>query len=838
VKTRLLLLLAVFVILIIFWAADGNPSAAQGPVPTKTPTPTAGQYAPDQSLPDDIMPPIGIDQQHGIGPIVPAEAHKVIPIVFVPNDLTPNPLAVQFIDKQMQLIQRWYAEQLRGRTFDLEPARIVMGTHPLSHYYGDCYPPRSSCGWGYNLWGNIFADLPGLGYAWQSNHIHGVFLQNDGVGAPALGGGNQFLVGVDTDNVTLIEDCWYPGCASSINKGGAAHELGHAFGLPHTVDDPEGSPSKSLMNYGFYGFPRATLVNTSANPERDILNASPFFWNELHLADGGFEDCLLFWTVTAGMPWCATSSQRSGLSALQLVPGGTSSEVGQDVPVGAGETYDFSGWINIAAQTGNFNLQISVVALSSTGEELATFVGASYATTTIDWERFATSMTMPSGATQARIEIIGQDLGATVYIDDLDFRLAHDPPPTPLPVFYHDRDAVPNQRPTLRWGDVTLATSFRVQACVDRSFSSLAVDATTPSPFYAVPGNLAYDTRYYWRVKASNGAGESGWSPTWSLIPRTASDYYNDEFESGTLDGAWLWVREDPIRWGFGGPLNRRGYGYLSITMQSGDLLNGNNVRNILLRNAPPGDMEISTKVDFWGEATSENDYQAGLLVYQDDQNYVKLARRIGGSDEIEVLAEVNGVLAYQYSTPIASPVPLRLARAGNTISAYYSSDGIVWRRLGEPVVVDWPAPRIGLTAYSALDISPVTAYFDWFRVTPRCYGIVTNIQPPAAGAVASSSGGCNGSTGYDLSAPAVLTATANPSYVFGSWSGDVAGTDNPITLIMNGDKTVTANFSPVGHPIFLPIVIKPVADLLPNGSFEDGSYSPGAAPTGWTRDE
>jgi regulation of enolase protein 1 (concanavalin A-like superfamily) len=242
--------------------------------------------------------------------------------------------------------------------------------------------------------------------------------------------------------------------------------------------------------------------------------------------------------------------------------------------------------------------------------------------------------------------------------------------------------------------------------------------------------------------------------------------------------------------------------------------LSGDNVKNILLRNSPPGDFEISTKVDFWGESTDATYQHGGLLFYQDDQNYVKLVRIVGGYNKIEMLAEVNGSLASQYSTPIASPVPLRLARTGNTLSAYYSSDGIFWRRLGEPVLVEWPDPRIGLTASSTLDVPQTTAYFDWFRVTSRCYGIAVNVQPPSGGTVASSPGDCNGGTGYELNTQAVLTATANPAYRFSSWSGDATSTDNPVDVIMNSDKTVTASFSPVGHQVFLPIVVKPVVNL------------------------
>jgi hypothetical protein len=41
----------------------------------------------------------------------------------------------------------------------------------------------------------------------------------------------------------------------------------------------------------------------------------------------------------------------------------------------------------------------------------------------------------------------------------------------------------------------------------------------------------------------------------------------------------------------------------------------------------------------------------------------------------------------------------------------------------------------------------------------------------------------------------ATLTATPSVGYLFGSWSGDATGSTNPLTILMDSDKTVGANF-------------------------------------------
>jgi len=51
------------------------------------------------------------------------------------------------------------------------------------------------------------------------------------------------------------------------------------------------------------------------------------------------------------------------------------------------------------------------------------------------------------------------------------------------------------------------------------------------------------------------------------------------------------------------------------------------------------------------------------------------------------------------------------------------------------------------------------------------------------------------GSHSYNSGTTVTVTATADGGYRFGNWSGDVSSTDNPVEIIMDGDKTITANF-------------------------------------------
>jgi uncharacterized repeat protein (TIGR02543 family) len=49
---------------------------------------------------------------------------------------------------------------------------------------------------------------------------------------------------------------------------------------------------------------------------------------------------------------------------------------------------------------------------------------------------------------------------------------------------------------------------------------------------------------------------------------------------------------------------------------------------------------------------------------------------------------------------------------------------------------------------------------------------------------------------GYSYGTTVMLTASPSLEYHFESWSGDASGSTNPLPLVMNGDKTVIANFA------------------------------------------
>ena len=92
---------------------------------------------------------------------------------------------------------------------------------------------------------------------------------------------------------------------------------------------------------------------------------------------------------------------------------------------------------------------------------------------------------------------------------------------------------------------------------------------------------------------------------------------------------------------------------------------------------------------------------------------------------------------------------------------------------------------------------------------TLPCLTLTTPSSPLAGGSIGKNpSPNCVGDpTKYSSGTVVTLTATANPGYTFGSWSGDASGAANPVNVTMTVNRSVTANF--LQYKIYLPLIIR-----------------------------
>jgi serine/threonine protein kinase len=201
-------------------------------------------------------------------------------------------------------------------------------------------------------------------------------------------------------------------------------------------------------------------------------------------------------------------------------------------------------------------------------------------------------------------------------------------------------------------------------------------------------------------------------------IPATdvsSTNVFQDDFV-GQLAEGWTWLEEDPARWSLS-----KVPGSLQILVSDASFDGPSLPPNILLRDSPTGDFEITTSLRF---APTANYQVAGLVVFQDHGNALQLGR---GFCDIENDCVGDGiyfdnfengsVVGTSHKASFHGQVTyLRVKRIGNTYTAYYSADGENWIMLGEQVR-DFSQIRVGVVA--AQSSTEIPALFDFFTMKP-----------------------------------------------------------------------------------------------------------------------
>ncbi len=180
--------------------------------------------------------------------------------------------------------------------------------------------------------------------------------------------------------------------------------------------------------------------------------------------------------------------------------------------------------------------------------------------------------------------------------------------------------------------------------------------------------------------------------------------------------------------------------GFLTIPLTQTDLYQTTNTTpNVVLQDLPAGAFEVTTKVTL---PAVRGYQQGGLIIYGDDNNYLKLvysgrstaAAGSKAANVIQFAKEVNAVASESNSTALGATFPdtvwLRMSSTdGNVVTPSYSTDGATWLPITTSNGTAAPrdltsitSPKVGLlalgsTAAGAAD--NISAKFDYFTITP-----------------------------------------------------------------------------------------------------------------------
>jgi len=205
-------------------------------------------------------------------------------------------------------------------------------------------------------------------------------------------------------------------------------------------------------------------------------------------------------------------------------------------------------------------------------------------------------------------------------------------------------------------------------------------------------------------------------SPTSTFTPTITPDpqFFRDDFNE-TLDSGWSWVREDPLNWNLTAVP-----GSLQINVAGGYVAAGTNP-NLLLRPAPEGNFQIETQITF---RPTRNYQFAGLIVYQDESNFIQAGRSycnsVGcpGAGLYMDYYQMGKLVKPDFGQPYGDidPLLLRLSRSENTYTFEASTDGKVWFIIGSHTS-DMNPLQIGLVTGQRMRGENLPATFEYFEI-------------------------------------------------------------------------------------------------------------------------
>jgi len=366
--------------------------------------------------------------------------------------------------------------------------------------------------------------------------------------------------------------------------------------------------------------------------------------------------------------------------------------------------------------------------------------------------------------------------------------------------------------------------------------------------------DLISGTLYHYQITSEDESGNSASST--DLTFRTtgvASFIVSDDFNACTLDTN-LWQFLDPV-----GDATQAMTGtftedaWLSISVPAGtdhDIWTAGNRAPRIMQ--PISDTDFEIEVKFESPLTQTFQMQ-GVLVEQDSDDFLRFDFH-SASANTRIYAAIfeSGSPTEKYNQPITStnvaPLYMRVKREGDLWTQSYSYDSVTWTpsvSFTHPLSVTWMGAFAG-NASGTSSPPAHTAHIDYFFNTASPIDpedgdrntLTVGVNPVGSGEVytdpSKSTYGC-----YE---EVTLTATADPGWTFDSWSGNLSGTTNPVTVTMTGSRVITATFTQDEYT--LTVGVNPVGSGSVSREPDQPTYHYGdvvtltaTANTGWTFD-
>lgn len=241
---------------------------------------------------------------------------------------------------------------------------------------------------------------------------------------------------------------------------------------------------------------------------------------------------------------------------------------------------------------------------------------------------------------------------------------------------------------------------------------STSPDNNRPEPVANKPANTTAN------ANANANANTAPAAPTAGVKVTAPVDH---KFDAAGIPKGWRWIDPDtskgPVKYDTSG-------GTLKFTVPSGKDMYGDNRTAPHMLQSIEGDFQIETRVKF----DPKEDYQgAGLFVYKDGDNYLRLERAFGGLNgtgsgirfDARTTDQYKAITTPDQAVTAAKTVDLKLVRMGKKFIAFWRLDEeSEWKEVGE---FDSDLPdtvQVGIIACNTG--ADIPAEFSYIKLAPQ----------------------------------------------------------------------------------------------------------------------
>jgi uncharacterized repeat protein (TIGR02543 family) len=323
--------------------------------------------------------------------------------------------------------------------------------------------------------------------------------------------------------------------------------------------------------------------------------------------------------------------------------------------------------------------------------------------------------------------------------------------------------------PTCTWSSVTNAATYHVQwSTINNNFTTGAMNDSTLTTNYKGLTGLTNATTYYWRARAKNIVNTwSSWSTTWSFTTITATPGIPSlEYPSNKAVN----VETNPVlRW---------------------QQVTGSTAYNV----------QVATNANFSPNSgySPSDTFQALSGLIKNTKYYWRVNAVVSGNPGNWATDSFTTISTYTLT--MSAGTGGTVSPSGDTTVDYGVATSISATPATGYAFVNWMVTSGTATIVNPSSASTTVTLTSENATVTATFAIKTYTLTTSA---------TNGSitknpdaTSYDSNTVVSLTATPATGFEFTGWSGDASGTTNSLSVIMDGDKNITADFIAINYTV------------------------------------